>query len=357
MNKFKLYFIVSCFLFALFSCNKADDTTYEPLHFYAVQYETDIALIEDFLKTHYLEPVVNHPGFEDDQNVTMAVIPAGNTSLVPIWDSPLLHSKEVEFNNFTYKVYYLQLREGEGEAPTRVDQVLASYDGSYIAYNNGKPENTRFQYAQYPTTFLGLDNTIAGWREMFLFFKTGTVEPAEGPNPAVYNNFGAGVLFLPSALAYYNLAQPAPGYIPAYSPLIFSFKLYDLKHVDHDADGILSNDEDVNTDGDFTNDDTDGDGIQNYLDIDDDGDGYLTKAESKYIVKDNVTHEEFTYYYPFNGAATDDPATPYVDERFGIPRKFSGAGGAAAEADFIDPARLRRHLDPSVYPPFAVITH
>jgi uncharacterized repeat protein (TIGR01451 family)/uncharacterized repeat protein (TIGR02543 family) len=49
--------------------------------------------------------------------------------------------------------------------------------------------------------------------------------------------------------------------------------------LDHDGDGILTGGEDVNGDGDPTNDDTDGDGIPNYLDPDDDGDGTSTANE------------------------------------------------------------------------------
>jgi uncharacterized repeat protein (TIGR01451 family) len=48
---------------------------------------------------------------------------------------------------------------------------------------------------------------------------------------------------------------------------------------DHDGDGILTGGEDVNEDGDPTNDDADGDGIPNYLDPDDDGDGISTADE------------------------------------------------------------------------------
>ncbi len=48
---------------------------------------------------------------------------------------------------------------------------------------------------------------------------------------------------------------------------------------DPDNDGIPTVDEDVNDDGNPTNDDTDGDGTPNYLDPDDDGDGVLTKNE------------------------------------------------------------------------------
>ncbi|MEY8847508.1 hypothetical protein AB9K26_01735 [Psychroserpens sp. XS_ASV72] len=51
--------------------------------------------------------------------------------------------------------------------------------------------------------------------------------------------------------------------------------------VDSDGDGILDIDEDVNGDGNLDNDDTDGDGIPNYLDEDDDGDGVNTADEDR----------------------------------------------------------------------------
>ncbi|GGG39643.1 DUF6252 family protein [Bizionia arctica] len=48
---------------------------------------------------------------------------------------------------------------------------------------------------------------------------------------------------------------------------------------DDDNDGVLTINEDLNGDGDPTNDDTDGDSIPNYLDEDDDGDSILTINE------------------------------------------------------------------------------
>ncbi len=46
-----------------------------------------------------------------------------------------------------------------------------------------------------------------------------------------------------------------------------------------DKDGVSAILEDINGNGDLTDDDTDGDGIPNYLDADDDGDNILTKDE------------------------------------------------------------------------------
>ena len=48
---------------------------------------------------------------------------------------------------------------------------------------------------------------------------------------------------------------------------------------DLDCDGVLNVDEDLNGNSDYTDDDTDGDGIPNYLDKDDDNDGILTIFE------------------------------------------------------------------------------
>ena len=62
--------------------------------------------------------------------------------------------------------------------------------------------------------------------------------------------------------------------------LLFYIDLYDLiQGTDHDNDGVASNNEDPDGDGDPRNDDTDLDGSPNYFDVDDDGDGVLTINE------------------------------------------------------------------------------
>lgn len=49
--------------------------------------------------------------------------------------------------------------------------------------------------------------------------------------------------------------------------------------LDYDLDGVPTIDEDLNGDGNYANDDTDGDGIPNFMDNDDDGDMVLTSVE------------------------------------------------------------------------------
>jgi hypothetical protein len=199
---------------------------------------------------------------------------------------------------------------------------------------------------------------VAGWAEIVPLFKTGTYDTNPGPNQSTFSNFGAGVMFLPSGLAYYN--QMPSSLISPYSPLIFSFKLKSQKSRDQDRDGILSKFE-VNpsiANQKPKNYDSDGDGTPNYLDIDDDGDNFMTKVEIKRpnIIVNNVSVANG--YFPYNGAAVDNPLTPNIDERQGVPRKYTGPANPTTNlptplpTDFTDPTRLRRYLDPTSYPPF-----
>ena len=91
-----------------------------------------------------------------------------------------------------------------------------------------------------------------------------------------FDNYGIGVMFLPSGLAYFNVATTG---ISSYSCLIFKFELQQYKVMDHDNDYIPSYMEDLDADMDIYNDDTDADLVSNFLDTDDDGDGFSTFRE------------------------------------------------------------------------------
>jgi hypothetical protein len=292
MNKFKYYFILIITCLSLFSCSKDDNSVaVEPLRDFGEQFATDNATIEEYLNSYYIT-VTENPGATDDQDVVFTKIPEGGNqpSILSYLNSatfPKLLSRSVELHDITYKIYYLVLREGIGEKPCNVDGVLTSYRGDYL-YQSTVSEvtiltATQFEEVKYPDSFFNLYSVIVGWSEIFPQFKTGTAM-SNSDGTVSYTDFGAGVMFLPSGLAYYSSGQ---GSIPSYSPLVFSFKLYGLNRTDLDGDGILSYLEDLDGDGymrvlaeGVTNpDDTDGDEIPNYLDVDDDGDGYTTKSE------------------------------------------------------------------------------
>ncbi len=292
MNKFKYYFFLIITSLSLFSCSKdGNSIVTETLRDFGEQYEADNITIEEYLNSYSME-VIDAPGQTEDQDVVFTKIPDGGTepSIMSYLNSatyPKLLKRDVALHDITYSVYYLVLREGIGQSPCNVDEVLTSYRGQYLYKSTVSGVTTmtptQFEDVKYPQLFFGLSSVIYGWSEIFPLFKTGTyVSNADGT--VSYKDFGAGVMFLPSGLAYYSSGQ---GNIPSYTPLVFSFKFYELKRSDLDGDGIPSYLEDINHDGYMRTladgvdnpDDTDKDGVPDYLDVDDDGDSYSTKVE------------------------------------------------------------------------------
>lgn len=89
----------------------------------------------------------------------------------------------------------------------------------------------------------------------------------EGPEEPIVDSDGDGV--------FDDVECPVPGECPDTD----GEGTPDYLDDDDDDDGIPTIDEDLDGDGDPTNDDTDGDGLPNYLDDDDDGDGIPTRTE------------------------------------------------------------------------------
>ncbi|MNR07080.1 putative FKBP-type peptidyl-prolyl cis-trans isomerase FkpA precursor [compost metagenome] len=272
-----------------------------------------------------------------------------------------------------------------GLSPTNTDKVVTSYSGTLLD-NTVFDSSSRFTALLFPydASTTEASTVIEGWSEIFPKFKTGTPTTASD-GTITYSDFGAGVMFLPSGLAYY--AAGSGSKIPAYTCITFSFKLYDLQHLDHDQDGVLDYQEDVskNKDGymyDFRDtarypnppadlvDDTDGDGIADFRDTDDDGDGYTTRFEitkpSDQVGMGTLNGQPYYYgvrlYYPWD-PLTDNPLTPNTDETEprGIPSRPTGPLADPTkpesvtnpkkyvEEDYTANPRLRIHLD-KTYP-------
>ncbi len=234
----------------LFACNKKSDNS--SAFDEAQQSIDDDATLVEYLQTHYLNNT-------DDGIWT---ITNGET---PLMDN--VEVQNITKNDIAYKLYYLKEAEGVGASTTRADSVLVTYTGMLL-------DSTVFD-SRSQITWLSLTKVIDGWSYGFTNFKGGTkvVNPDES---FYYENYGKGILFIPSGLAYGNIIQAV---IPKNSPLVFQITLQDVNQSDDDNDTVLSKDEDIDHDGNVKNDDTDGDGIANYLDVDDDNDGVLTKNE------------------------------------------------------------------------------
>ena len=259
------------FIFILVGCPGEDTPETFQSRPYLEVYNENIAEIEDFMESHYITVDASY-------NVTFTKITA-TTPGTPIFDAldtstsqnnPLkpLKFKTILKEGVDHKLYYLKLNEGAGSNPTRLDSVFTSYKGY-------KTDLTSFDSASSPTWFQ-LQDVIQGWQEVFPEFKSSVGQTINSDGTITFNNFGAGIMFVPSGLAYFS--GTGGGSIGSYTPIIFTFKLIKVRYKDHDGDKILSKDEYGGpTSG--TPLDTDGDGKPDYADFDDDNDGKLTKEE------------------------------------------------------------------------------
>lgn len=305
MNKIKLMklktYVLStlCFLALLSSCNKDDDNSIDliPERDRTEQQVADFDSLQKYLNTHYYNRATFlEPGDHSISELIIKELPKddnGNYLDMPDPDNNQMLSVAVDIDNpktttyqeVEYQFYILELNEGGGENPNFSDNVRMNYNGFL-------PNGTSFDGTVTPIEF-DLMTLIPGWREVVPEFKTAEGFVENGDGTVTYNNYGLGVMFLPSGLGYYG--SPTSVSIPSYSNLIFKFELYQYEINDHDGDGIPSYMEDLDGDKNLYNDDTDGDGIPNFLDPDDDGDRILTKNEmtrQTYTVDTNNGEQE-----------------------------------------------------------------
>jgi len=246
----------------------------------------DEAALQTYLETHFY----NYDDFENppanfDFQVQLDTIAGTNSDKRPLIQDVQSLTIEVSSEVFglddnetvSHTLYYLIARQGEGGLPTVADSTYTRYQGSLL--NGNLFDGTSDYTWQYLPFFLrgyslGVSKLRVG--ESIVENPDGTTEITNG---------GVGAVFMPSGLAYFNDGSNG---IPPYSPLIFTISagLY-IPDTDYDGDGIPSIMEDLNGDGDVTNDNTDADrerairspAFPNHLDSDDDEDGIPTRDE------------------------------------------------------------------------------
>lgn len=270
MNKFYIYF---SFIFILvLSCNKDDDDNTIVIRDYSEQVVDDEQTIEEYLKSHFYnyEDFENSNSFEINIKVRIDTITDVTANKTPLYDQVKIKTINVsnsEGIETPHRLYYIIAREGMVSKPSIVDSV-------YVTYKGMLTDNYVFDERKYPI-WLDLASSLQGFREGVSELKSG--EFKQNSNGTIeYSSFGVGLFFLPSGIGYFeNITAD----IPEYSPLIFTVSLMTLVPTDHDNDGVLSINEDIDGDGSPFYDDTDNDNIWNMYDSDDDGDGTLTINE------------------------------------------------------------------------------
>jgi hypothetical protein len=263
------------------SCKKDDDDGPTPLPprdrgEEAIRAQAEI---EEFLETHFY----NYEEFQaDPENFKLVfdTIAGDNASKTPLIDQVTFKEvNDVVDNTVTYKLYYLNVRQGGGDRPHFSDYTINTYDGRLLNLE-------LFDNSVVPIRFSLVDTQISsgiirGLQQAIIEFN-GASEVISNPDGTLsFTDYGIGAVFIPSGLGYFQ--YPPAGDLNQYDQLIFSFELFASEVADHDGDGIQSYLEDLNNNEYLYDEDTDGDGIPNYLDVDDDGDGRLTEFEIEII--------------------------------------------------------------------------
>ena len=265
--KKKLFFLFTILLFFI-QCDKDDDSTPSyTIRDYSEQVILDHELLEIYLKTH----TYNYEDFNNESDVKIKLDTiTENSSRLSLFDQANIKTVDVTDTDgqvTSHNLYYIIAREGSNINPSVADSV-------YVAYNGILTDGSTFDSRRFPI-WVDLANTIEGFREGVSELRTGKY--IENSNGTIqYNSFGVGLFFMPSGIGYF---ENVSGGVPEYSPLIFAVKLMTHADTDHDNDGILSIFEDIDGDNRPFGDDTDGDNLWNMYDVDDDGDGVLTVNE------------------------------------------------------------------------------
>lgn len=269
MIKLRYIFFISIVSLLVYACGNDDDDGDEAVD-YAAQSVIDNDSIVSFLQKHY---------YDIDLDSVKPLV-TGETAL---YDDPNLAkhdiTHEIDDEDYDFSLYVYTIAEGDTSTdakgyPTVVDSVLVNYYGQTIERTDSLSTATFDSNSNF-WAVLGA-GVISGWTYGVPNFRAG-VNATQPNEPLTFANQGKGLLFIPSGLAY---GDTGSGSISSNEPIMFNIELNDfVVDTDFDQDGVPSIDE-VYINGLYPWEvDTDEDGVVDFADVDDDGDGIPTIYE------------------------------------------------------------------------------
>ncbi|MCT4630594.1 hypothetical protein [Winogradskyella sp.] len=273
--KLALYLVM--FSVVLISCNNDDDASAPNIveRDRTEQQLADSDSLITYLSTHYY----NSSFFETGTNhkytdIVITELEEGDD--VPDGNTLLINAVETHSTTYLetdYEYYVLKLNQGGGDLPKFTDQIRVRYEGASIA--SGEVFDSRATPENFMLTGVNANpGLIRGWQLTLPEFST-SLDFSLNNGIVEYNDYGLGIMFLPSGLGFYSGTNSGT----SYDNLVFKFELLQYEEVDHDGDGIPSHMEDLDDNLYVLDDDTDEDRAYNYIDVDDDNDGVLTRDE------------------------------------------------------------------------------
>lgn len=330
----KIIFPISLLSFFILSCGDDDNgaSVVPPRSLAEVATENNEALLQYFSTHTFNYQDFENPPTDFDFRVIIDSITDQNSNIKSFMDFLLMDSLKTETvdvsstefllgdeeMNIAHTYYYLEIRRGSGQRPTTADSILVRYTGQDLKQTVFDAKiNTPVWFdlasIQSPRNSQG-GKGFRGFALGASKFRTGgDVIINENDGTATVENYGIGIVFFPSALQNFNI--PFNNSIESYSPLVFTLDVFLSRPIDHDGDGIQTNDEDLNSNGYLYDDNTDledernsgGLLVANFLDIDDDNDGVLTLTE--------ISNSEGLIIFPYpdsNNDGTPDFLDPNI---------------------------------------------
>ena len=211
--KFKNLFFILAVSIGIFSCGNDDNDAAFDAAKQAL--EDDTTLIK-YLQTHYL----------NEADGGLWTIKNGESSLM---DDVRLGVQNVTHNDVNYKLYYFVENEGATISPSKVDSIYYKYTGMLLDSTVfDASADSKFSWNILFDSISGR-GFIPGWQYGFTNFKGGNLVVYEDES-FDFEDYGKGILFIPSGLAYGNLGSPNKTIIKN-SPLIFEISLKDVAKI------------------------------------------------------------------------------------------------------------------------------
>ena len=169
---------------------------------HAAQYVIEKPMIDEYLATHYFDPV--------DKEIKE--IDADQTALEDDTNLQALHStvNDVDYTMYSY-VYEQGLNQDAGNqdegvvkgSPDADDAVNIAYKLSSLE-KDAEGNEIVYQESDLNDTFLYLDRLIEGWKVGLAVFRGGTASEPDPELPREYSGTGKGFMIIPSGLGYLN---------------------------------------------------------------------------------------------------------------------------------------------------------
>ena len=279
---FRMFFFALTMLFLLASKCKKDKGTEFKIRDRKEQYAKEKDSILHFLQTHTYT-------VDADYNFHLDTLTDPNTQTSLYDAAQMVQMNDTVVDDLVYDIYYIPFRQGTELPVTTCDNVLEAFtvqDFKGVTYFHNPELNPTWTGVWFPSVG---GTSALGLRAVYPLFKSGTFT-ANPDGTVSFDNYGAGVVFLPSGLfGTFGLATSSElsgTTLDAYSPVIVSFKILHVNQ-DIDEDNVPNTVEDLNGDGNPFNDNTDKEEetknhlphFPNFTDPDDDGDHIRTKYE------------------------------------------------------------------------------